>query len=190
MIVIIIQLFNKIKLLILLMLFVYLVLHFSSCNDTSTGFNEDEEDANEPPRTSIPAQLVGNWYSGNISGINFFNATTGQWGAPSGTGIFFKFTQDGYYEKGTLLQSSLYGCSTSFLAYNKGTMSVEGNMIVLYPTYGRIKSIDNCVAENNYEKSDQLQQEKIIWHVSLDEYGSEVLMMSYEDSNPSAFYRR
>lgn len=141
------------------------------------------------PRTAVPASIADGWYTGTISSVNFFNPTTGSWGAPSGTGMFFEFTADGYYEKGVLLQSSLYGCTMSFLAYDRGTMTVAGDRIVLYPTYGRIKSVDNCVAANNYERPDELQPETILWELGLDEYGTQTLWLRYENGNPSAFHR-
>jgi len=159
------------------------------CNESPTDA-KNEENNSSTPRTSVPNQLVADWYAGNITSVNFYNPTTGAWAAPSGTGVFFKFTADGYYEKGVLLQSSLYGCTTTFFAYNKGTMTVEGNKIVLYPTQGRIKSVDNCVEEYNYDKPDELQNETILWEIGVDDYGNEVLWLRYETGDPSAFYQR
>jgi hypothetical protein len=162
-------------------------LSFVSCKESPNGPNDDKTDE-KTPRTSVPAALVGEWQTGTVSSVNFYNPTTGVWGAPSGTGMFFKFTQDGYYEKGVLLQSSLYGHTSTFFAYNKGTMTVEDNMIVLYPTYGKIKSVDNMVQENNYEKPDELKSETMLWEKGFDEYGLETLWLRYPDSGPSAFY--
>lgn len=130
------------------------------------------------------------WYAGTVSSVNFYDPNTGAWGAPSGTGVYFKFTADGYYEKGVLLQSTLYGCTSTFYAYNKGTMTVDGDKIVRYPTYGRIKSVDNCVASNNYEKPDQVQSETILWQTGTDEYGFETLSARYPEGEPTAFQRR
>lgn len=184
-----IQFPKKLTGLTLLILFSLFAFSLYGCNDSPTAAKDDENDP-ATPRTNVPGQLVAEWYTGTVSSVNFFNPVTGAWGAPSGTGIFFKFTPDGYYEKGVLLQSSLYGCTMTFFAYNKGTMTVEGNKIVLYPTYGRIKSVDNCVAENNYEKPDELHNETIFWEIGPDDFGNEVLWLRYETSNPSAFYQR
>lgn len=166
------------------------IFYLYGCKDNPTGPKDEGNNDPGTPRTSVPAQLVAEWFTGTISSIDFYNPNNGVWGAPSGTGIFFKFYSDGYYEKGVLLQSSLYNCTMTFFAYNKGTMTVEGDKIVLYPTYGRIKSEDNCVQENNYEKADQLESETIFWELGQDEYGNEVLWLRYETSNPSAFYQR
>jgi hypothetical protein len=97
---------------------------------------------------------------------------------------------DGRYEKGVLLQSSLYNCSMTFFAFNSGTMTVQDSILVLYPNYGRIKSLDNCVEANNYEKPDDLEPETIIARHGLDEYGFETLWLHYPDSGASAFHHR
>jgi hypothetical protein len=159
------------------------------CKGNPTAADDSSKDnGSNTPRTSVPAQLVNTWKTGTVSSVNFYNPNTGSWGPPSGVGMFFKFTPDGYYEKGVLLQSSLYGCTMTFFAYNKGTMTVEGDKIVLYPTYGRIKSIDNCVESNNYEKPDQLKSETLLWEYGQDEYGVETLWLRSPDSGPSAFH--
>ncbi len=166
-----------------------MILHFGGCKSNPTASDDSNNNVgNNTPRTSVPAQLVSTWQRGTVSSINFYNPLTGTWGAPSGTGMFFKFTRDGYYEKGVLLQSSLYGCTMTFFAYNKGTMTVEGNKIVLYPAYGKIKSIDNCVEKNNYEKPDELKSETLLWEHGQDEYGVETLWLRYPEGNPSAFH--
>lgn len=169
----------------------YLLVAFgmfaAGCSKDSGSINQPD---NSTPRTDVPVELAKEWYYGNLSSVNFFNPSTGQFSAPSGTGMFFKFSADGYYEKGVLLQSSLYGCSSTFFAFNKGTVVMEGNKIILYPTYGTIKSEDNCVSANNYEKPDQLEKEIMIWELGMDEYNTETLWLRYEDGSPSAFHIR
>jgi len=162
---------------------------FPSCKESPTGVDDNtNNNNNNTPKTVVPSVLVGEWQTGTMSSVNFYNPTTGVWGTPSGTGMFFKFTQDGYYEKGLLIQSSLYGHTMTFFAYNKGTMTVKDNEIVLYPTYGRIKSVDNMVQQNNYEKPDELKSETLLWEKGLDDYGVETLWLRYPDSGPSAFH--
>lgn len=176
---------KKFRIIFATALFLIFAVSFTSCKKSPT----DPDDDDRTPRTSVPAALVGEWQSGTVSSVNFYNPATGAWGTPSGTGMFFKFTPDGYYEKGVLLQSSLYGHTTTFFAYNKGTITVKDSVIVIYPTYGKIKSVDNMVAENNYEKDDQLESETMLWAKGFDEYGFETLWLRYPDGAPSAFHR-
>jgi hypothetical protein len=173
--------------LVLYLLFVSFILAWGCSDDKSNPVNQPEDST---PRSDVPQQLAKDWYYGNISSVNFFNPNTGGFSAPSGVGMYFKFSGDGYYEKGVLLQSSLYGCTSTFYAFNKGTMVVEGNKIILYPDYGKIKSEDNCYTENNYEKNDEIQQEIMYWETGFDEYNSETLWLRYEEGDPSAFHLR
>lgn len=167
-----------------------LALLTNGCRKNPTAADSEDNNGADTPRTPVPTALVGAWYSGTVSDINFYNRNTGQFGSPSGTGIFLKLSAEGYYEKGMLLQSSLYNCSMTFFAYNSGTLTLKDSTITLYPTYGRIKSSDNCVAENNYLKNDQLVTETIIAKLGEDEWGNETLWLRYPESNPSAFHRK
>ncbi|NUM74481.1 hypothetical protein HUU40_08980 [candidate division KSB1 bacterium] len=162
----------------------------SGCRKNPTAVDPDDNNGPDTPRTPVPTALVGAWYSGTVSDVNFYDRATGQFGSPSGTGIFLKLSAEGYYEKGVLLQSSLYNCTMTFFAYNSGTITFKDSTITLYPTYGRIKSSDNCVAENNYLKNDQLVTETIIAKLGEDEWGNETLWLRYPESNPSAFHRK
>lgn len=138
----------------------------------------------------MPKELAGTWYAGTVSSVNFFNPGTGQWAAPSGNGLFFNFAADGSYEKGVLMQSSLYNCSMTFFAYNKGKLELSGGQMVLHPEYGRIKSTDTCVSDNNYEKADQLNQETVLWELGTDDYGNSTLYLGNPNGKPSAFHRK
>jgi hypothetical protein len=171
-------------------LFIIFAVYLGGCKSNPTSADDDNTGDNSTPRTLVPAQLAHAWYSGTVSSIYFHDRATGSWNQPSGTGVGYGFLPDGRYRKGVLLQSSLYNCTMTFFAYNEGTMTVEGNKIVLYPTYGRIKSLDNCVASNNYEKPDELKQETILWELRTDEYGVETLWMRYPHTDYSAFHQR
>ena len=172
------------------------VLLFGGCKSpTSAGNGNEGNNGNSggngnTPRTTVPAELRGAWYSGTVSSIHFYDRNNGSWGNPSGTGLGFEFKAAGDYEKGVLLRSSLYNCSMTFFAFNSGTMTVEGNKIVLYVNYGRIKSYDTCVQANNYEKPDEVKTETVLWELGQDEFGNEVLRLRYPDGNPSTFHRR
>lgn len=149
----------------------------------------DNNNNNNNPHTNVPDILVGEWQTNNFSSINFYNPSTGGWGAPSGTGMFFKFTTDGYYEKGLLMQSTLYKHTMTVFRYSKGTMTVKDSIITLNPTYAKIKSIDNMIPEYNYDRDDELVTEVIIWVKGIDEYNQETLYLRYTDSDFSAFHK-
>lgn len=172
------------------LLFMAGVMYFGGCKSNPADANDGGNKNNTTPRTAVPAEIAGDWYNGSISTINYYNPTTGQWSPPSGTGISYKFTADGYYEKGGLLQTSLYGCTTTLFVYYKGTVAIEGSTIKFYPTYGRIKSQDNCVERFNFDKPAELKQESASWWIAADAYGVPALWIGDPEGEATPYYRR
>ena len=148
----------------------------------------------ETPRTDVPAEIAAAWHAGNVSSTTFYNPSTGQFSPPSGPGFFFRFKPDGHYEKGVLLQQSLYNCTMTVFFYESGTVEVEGSLqngwtLQLHPTFGRQKSRDTCVSSNNFEKTHDFEDETLIVVLGRDEYGNEALFVRSPTTSFSAYYR-
>lgn len=158
----------------------------SACSSASQGAPTN---GTSTPRTSLPTEVVGSWTSGTVSSSAFYDPGTGSFKSPSGTGVAFTFTSDGAFTKAVLLQQSMYGCTSRFLGWVEGTATADGTTLSLYPTKGKVKSEDNCVADNNYERADDPARETIKFERGTDEYGNETLWLAYPDGNPSAFHR-
>ncbi len=126
----------------------------------------------------MPSQYVGTWVSGNVSPVNFYSPSTGSWGAPSGVGMFYKFLPNGQYEKGVLLQSTLYGCTMSVFGYQRGAIRVDGSTFELRSSTHKMKSVDNCVQKNNYEKTLDNEAETLFLRLGTDDYGNRALCSS------------
>lgn len=141
------------------------------------------------PRTTVPAALVGRWHNGNLSSIGFFDAGSGTFGNPSGSGFFFNFTSAGNFEFGGLLQSSWYGCTTDFLSYKSGTMVVSGNTVTLYPRLALTRKTDSCNPANNYEKTAGLDPETFQYEIGSDEWGNIVLYRLWPDGSVTVYRR-
>ena len=136
----------------------------------------------------VPSQYVGTWVSGNVSPVNFYSPSTGSWGAPSGVGMFYKFLPNGTYEKGVLLQSTLYGCTMSVFFYLRGTIRVDGSTFDLRSSMSKMKSVDNCVQKNNYEKTVENETETLMLRMGTDDYGNRALFIRSPDTSASRFY--
>lgn len=147
-------------------------------------------DGAEGPGTPVPAELLGTWYTGNVSSVNFFQPSTGHWDNAGGTGLFYSIKADGTYEFGWRLYSQLYSCSMTVLVYKSGTVEVDpaGGSLVLHPTYGRMHSEDNCNSDGNYDKDAPLDEETVLYELGQDDYGNLVLLLRYPDGEASAFY--
>jgi hypothetical protein len=142
---------------------------------------------NRPSSSSAP--IIGKWYSGSGSGVNFYNPSTGQWAAPSGTGSSYEFFPDGRYVQAGLLQSSMYSCTMTVFVYETGRWSLQGNTILFSPISGRVKSQDNCNRSFNYEKPKDLKKHSATISFRPNEYsGEEQLCLT--DENGEVCYRR
>lgn len=156
-------------------------------------FTEADRRALTTPRTPLPAELVGRWHTGSVSSINYYNPSTGQWAAPSGTGAAYVFDAEGYYEESGILQSSVYGCTTTLYFYKVGTVALETGAdglttLHLYPGHSRTKSEDNCNARFNFEKEGKLDDEVISIALGADAYGIETLQTTSQYGTSA--YRR
>ena len=158
--------------------------------DAATAAGPEDPGPPDTPASGdrVPSQFVGTWVSGNVSPVGFYSPSNGSWGAPSGVGMFFKFFANGQYEKGVLLQSTLYNCTMSVLGYQRGTIKVSGSTFELRSSTHKMKSVDNCVQKNNYEKTLENETGTIILQMGTDDYGNRTLFIREPDTGPSRFY--
>ena len=103
------------------------------------------------PRTAVPDELVGQWYSGDVSPTDYYNPNTGHWsGAGYGKGMLYTFTRDGRYEFAFQLASRLDSCYTLTLFYVRGTMTVDeaAGVFQLHPGTAKRIERSNCGGGN------------------------------------------
>ena len=145
-----------------------------------------------PPTSGVvPAEVVGTWYSGSVSSINFFTPSTGHWDNAGGTGEFYTLKADGTFEYGWRLYSRLYGCAMTVMVYRTGTIvsnSGQGSL-VLRTAYARMRSEDNCNENGNYDKPIEEPDETLLYELGEDEYGYEVLWIQDDGSEAAAYHR-
>jgi hypothetical protein len=143
--------------------------------------------------TAFPSELQGGWIYGVISPTNFHDAYTGEWvGNAYGTSVMFDFKPDGRYTQSILIATQAYSCKMQVFIYNEGKAVVEGSVIKVYPTKGTVKSRDNCVARNNYDRPDDIaakQGSQYGWTFKLHDDGKTYLLIGVNNdmSNPSYF---
>lgn len=153
--------------------------------------------ANNPHSTggSVPGELVGGWYNGSVSSVNFYDPSTGHWGAPSGSGLFYTFTSDGKFTNGYMTQSSLYGCVTFFMIWLEGSVDVQGSSMRFHATSGQKKFNDLCDTSNDEDRpltSGEINnlQSSFNWQLVRDESNANQtdLVMTLPDGSPWATF--
>jgi hypothetical protein len=138
----------------------------------ATGIDFFFRQAGPPPATVTPAPanaLVGSWFFGSVPAVGYYNPVTGSWAPPTGGGVRYQFRADGSYTYNLLIQSSVFGCTTSAFVYTEGRYHLEGQVLMLVPTLSRLKGEDNCNPQNNYERAGRLEPRYYLWQVGVDE---------------------
>lgn len=149
--------------------------------------------------------LMGAWYQGSSSGVDYYNPSTGSWAAPSGSGFRFTFNADGTYEYSGLMQSSLYNCTMTVFGYETGNYSLQNGILVLTQNVSKMKSQDTCTSDFNYEKDVPLETNYRLVHFGQFQPTGEVTLEltylilnaqgqlevdpEYSDAGTSIFYR-
>lgn len=129
-------------------------------------------------RPVTQADLAGEWYKSSMSTVDYVNRSTGAHSAPSGERLNIKFSPDGGYKLGFLLQSSLYGCSTTIFGYQVGSYTFADSIVNIDVKTNTMTSKDTCHAEWNYQK--QVPVSKSVYQVRLgqSEYGPVLILRS------------
>lgn len=89
-----------------------------------------------PPAASgtLPTELRGEWHSGAVSPVEYYNVATGKWAEASGTSIILKLNANLTYERTGLLVVTTYGCTSKLLVQEKGKVAVNGAALTFTPT--------------------------------------------------------
>lgn len=126
----------------------------------------------------VPPELVGGWYAGSSSSVSYFDPAGGTFLTPSGEGTSYTFRPDSSYEKSTLVRSSLYSCRMEIFWYEAGRASFQDHLILLSPERHSAISQDNCLEQNNYQRTLPLEASYLGWNLARDEYGNLMLQLT------------
>jgi hypothetical protein len=139
------------------------------------------------PGPPNPADLIGEWYQSNVSTIDFVNSNTGAHTAPSGDRLNVRFFPDGTYKMGWLLQSSLYGCTSTVFGYKVGVYALDGTALRMQERSYSLTSKDNCHPEWNYEKHPPLKSGTVQVRMARTKYGPAIVW--HEGGGDSVYFR-
>lgn len=95
------------------------------------------EAASPSPAPAPSGDLVGHWYSGSPSAIQYVDPNTGMNAPTSGIGQFLLLDADGSYREGGILRTTTYSCTSEVYVDTRGTYRVSGNTLVLNQSGGR-----------------------------------------------------
>lgn len=128
----------------------------------------------------VPAELTGEWKTGNVSMLQEKNTTTGQTTASNGSTFTYKFFADGRFEFIGYMKSTMYGCTTDLFNDKRGKVTVDGDQITLVPSKNFWRNTYSCSPRSNKEKNHVLENETFTWRLTEDEYGKQFVCLANE----------
>ncbi len=108
-------------------------------------------------RSSVPENLVGNWFEGSTSILQEKNMSTGAVASRYGSSIGYVINADGTFRYAALIKSTMYGCTTSLWNDRRGKISIEGDRITFTPAKDYWLNTNSCYPSSNKEKNKELE---------------------------------
>ena len=158
--------------------------------------NAKAEDNTRPERTEAvnagnspgAREIVGTWGSDGMSLLQERNTVTNSVTPSNGTRIKYVFTADGRFEHVGMLQSTVYGCTTTLFNDKRGTYEINGSNITLIPSKNFWRQQNNCAPNSTKERDYTLDHETLTWRTKTDEYGKQFICLT--GKNGESCHRR
>ena len=116
-------------------------------------------------RSSVPANLVGKWFSGSSSILQEKNTMTGAIASRYGSSIGYEINSDGTFQYAGLMKSTMYGCTTTLWNDQRGKILIEGDMITFKPNKDYWLNTYSCSPSSNKEKNKELEEKSYNFEV-------------------------
>lgn len=151
------------------------------------GCGNGDPDALDTPATPLPEPLAGEWLTGTLSTLQYYDATNGTWLDPSGEGFYYLLDGDGRYETGAVIDSTVGGCTLRLLGVERGTMALEGETLTIHRHWVRTHVTNSC--GGTAERTLGYEVRTWTWRIELDETGLEWLVLTHEDGAVERYHR-
>lgn len=135
-----------------------------------------------PPPNSLPAEMVGTWYSGNAPLNDFYNPQTGEWRDANGLGQMYVFAATGAYTYTGFLRIQTGACRNEVSTFKQGSARTDGATLILAPKQVKTRTVTVCgnttdsITEGPYDAISQA------WRVGEDSGGREQLSIDEDTS--------
>jgi len=137
------------------------------------------------PRTPLSDELAGDWFTGSLSTIQYYDRTTGEWQDPSGSGFYYILEPDGRYETGAVIDSTVAGCTMRLLGTEVGTMEQDGDVLTVHRHWVRVHVTNSC--GNSGERVQGEATSRLRWSVAPDANGLAWLTLTHDDGSVETY---
>lgn len=157
----------------------------------SPNSNSQNENAVQP-KTANPGNasggIVGTWTNGTVSTINEKNLSTGAISSRGGSTFKYVFNANGTFEFIGLMNSTMYGCTTSLFNDKRGKYEINGSNITFIPNKNFWRKQNSCAPNSNSEQNYKLERETLELRTKTDEYGKSLICLA--DAKGESCYRK
>ncbi|MEZ5347524.1 MAG: hypothetical protein R2681_18470 [Pyrinomonadaceae bacterium] len=132
--------------------------------------------------------IFGTWTNGNVSTLSEKNLSTGTISSRGGSTFKYVFGANGSFEFIGLMNSTMYGCTTSLFNDKRGRFEVNGSKITLVPSKNFWRKQYSCAPNSNSEQNYKLDRETLEFSLKTDEFGKSLIC--FADANGESCYRK
>lgn len=165
-------------------------VHAADAGQSNDDAAQSPANARGPERgeASGASWLVGTWGTGGMSMMADRNTVTGATTPSNGSTFKYVFTADGRFEFVGLLQSTMYGCTTTLFNDKKGRYETDGQTLTLIPSRNFWRQQNGCAPNSNKEREYTLERETFRLRTKTDEYGKHFVCLTNDKGETC--YRR
>ena len=124
---------------------------------------------------TLPAEIVGTWYSGNAPLNDFYNPQTGEWREVNGLGQMYVFAATGAYTYTGFLRAQTGACRSEVSTFKQGVAQTDGATVVLDPEHVKTRTVIVCGSTTESITEGPFDPISLAWSVSEDSGGHEQL---------------
>lgn len=144
--------------------------------------------ATPPPTGSLPAALVGTWFSGDMPPSDFYDPTTGRWRDTNGLGQMYSFTADGTYTYAGFLRLQNGQCRTEVSTYKQGTAQSANETVTLAPRIAKTRTVAICGSRSDTTTDGPFDPMTIGWQVQYDNFGH-LILTARDGAQTTEYYK-
>jgi hypothetical protein len=137
-----------------------------------------------PPAGSLPASLIGSWFSGQLLPRELYDPTTGQWGSANGLGQQYQFAADGAFSYLAFFRVEVPGCASEVSVYRQGSARADSQSLRLRPVTVKTRTVTYCGGRQESVTDGPYDEKVIPWAVGYNQSGVKELTITEDGKDP------
>jgi hypothetical protein len=123
------------------------------------------------PGVTLPAKLIGTWFTGNAPLNDFYNPTTGEWRDVSGVGQMYLFSGNGDYTYTAFARFQTGACKSEVSVFKQGIAYTEGDALTLKANQSKTRTVTICPTPNESITEGSQDPVTMGWSVAANDSG-------------------